>query len=104
MERMVKLGLTKSIGVSNCQLTMLLDIFTYAKIKPVTNQIEVHPYFVRKELVDFHKKLNVTITAFGPLSAPNYDYLRELVGIGKTSPLDDPIIKDLAKKYSKSPA
>ena len=37
MERMVGLGLTKSIGVSNAQIPILLDMMTYAKIKPVTN-------------------------------------------------------------------
>lgn len=45
MEDMVDQGLIRSLGVSNCQFTMLIDILTYAKHKPVTNQIEVHPYF-----------------------------------------------------------
>ena len=44
MESNVKKGLTKSIGVSNCTLPMLFDILTYCEIKPVTNQIECHPY------------------------------------------------------------
>jgi diketogulonate reductase-like aldo/keto reductase len=44
LERLVGLGLIKSIGVSNCSVSMLVDIMAYAKIKPVTNQIELHPY------------------------------------------------------------
>lgn len=45
LERLVKLGLIRSIGVSNATVPMLLDILTYAEIKPVTNQVEIHPYF-----------------------------------------------------------
>ena len=37
MEKVVELGLTKSIGVSNCSVPMLLDLLSYAKIKPVMN-------------------------------------------------------------------
>ena len=45
MEKMVELGLTKSIGVSNCTIPMMADMMAGAKIKPALNQIEVHPYF-----------------------------------------------------------
>ena len=37
MERMVELGLTKSIGVSNFQIPMMMDLFTYCKIRPAVN-------------------------------------------------------------------
>jgi len=37
MEDLVKKGLTKSIGVSNCTMTLLFDILTYCDIKPATN-------------------------------------------------------------------
>ena len=37
LERLVKLGLIRSIGVSNATTPVLLDILTYAEIKPVTN-------------------------------------------------------------------
>lgn len=47
MERMVEIGLVKSIGVSNCSIPMFFDILTYAKIKPAVNQIEVHPYLAQ---------------------------------------------------------
>ncbi len=44
MERMVDLGLAKSIGVSNCGVQLLMDMMTYCRIRPVVNQIELHPY------------------------------------------------------------
>lgn len=37
MEALVEKGLTKSIGVSNFNTQMLLDLLCYAKIKPVVN-------------------------------------------------------------------
>ena len=37
MEKLVKLGLVKSIGVSNMTVPQLMDMFTYCEIKPVTN-------------------------------------------------------------------
>ena len=37
MEECVHKGLTKSIGVSNCGMQLLLDILTYANIKPACN-------------------------------------------------------------------
>ena len=37
MELMVKIGLTKNIGVSNCGTQLLMDMMTYAEIPPVVN-------------------------------------------------------------------
>ena len=69
MERLVDAGLIKNIGVSNATTAVLLDLWAGARIKPVANQIELHPYFIQKELVAFHEKLNVKLIAYAPLSA-----------------------------------
>ena len=69
LERLVELGLIKNLGVSNCTIPMLIDLLAYAKVKPVTNQVELHPYLVQKDFVEFHKKLGVTVTAYAPLGA-----------------------------------
>jgi len=37
MEGLVKKGLTKSIGVSNCTVAMLLNVLSYAEIPPAVN-------------------------------------------------------------------
>ena len=44
-ERLREIGLTKSIGVSNCPVAVYLNMLAYAKVKPAVNQIEVHTYF-----------------------------------------------------------
>jgi diketogulonate reductase-like aldo/keto reductase len=53
LEHCVEIGLVKSIGVSNCPTAVLLDILAFCKIKPVINQIELHPYLTQKNFVDF---------------------------------------------------
>ena len=44
MEALVDKGMTKSIGVSNFNAQLLWDMLTYARHKPVVNQIELHPF------------------------------------------------------------
>lgn len=98
MEDLVKRGLVKSIGVSNFTTTMLLDLLTYAKVKPVMNQIEIHPYNTQTELVDFCKYKDITVTAYSPLG-------RQGVKTIKGPKLfDELIIKALAKKHKRTSA
>ncbi len=100
MERMVEIGLVKSIGVSNMLVPQLMDLFTYCKIKPVTNQIELHPYLVQRELVDFCHKYGVTVTGYAPLGAFAWPWKRP--EHKDLNVLAEPVIKELAEKYGKS--
>ena len=67
LERLVDAGLIKNIGVSNCTIPMLIDLWSYARIKPVINQVELHPYLVQKDFVAFNQKLGVVVQAYAPL-------------------------------------
>lgn len=95
MEELVDKGLVKSIGVSNFTTPMLLDLLTYAKKKPVMNQIEIHPYNAQLDFVDFCKKKNISITAYSPLGSH---------GPKENRPIEDKTIIEIAKKYDKTPA
>nr|WDD38949.1 NADPH-dependent codeinone reductase 2-like protein [Fagopyrum tataricum] len=71
MEECQKLGLTKSIGVSNfsCKkLQILLDVGT---IPPAVNQVEMNPFWQQKKLREFCKEKEIHISAFSPLGAYN---------------------------------
>jgi diketogulonate reductase-like aldo/keto reductase len=48
LEEAQELGLAKAIGVSNFRILDLERVLKIAKIKPVVNQIEFHPY-LRKQ-------------------------------------------------------
>ena len=53
MESLVEKGLTKSIGISNFNVQMTLDLLTYARIQPVCNQVELNPLCPQPQLVRF---------------------------------------------------
>lgn len=72
MEKVNEAGLTKSIGISNCNAMLFVDMLAGAKIKPVTNQIENNPHFAQTDLVKFMEKFGVTTTAYAPIGASGF--------------------------------
>lgn len=104
MEKLVGKGLAKSIGISNFNGQLLMDLLRYAKIPPATLQIEHHPYLTQEGLVKFAQSQGIAITAyssFGPQSFLEMDMQR-----AKDTPLlmDNVIIKKIADKHNKTPA
>ena len=55
MEKLVDDGLVKAIGISNFSCKKIDTLLSYARIKPVAVQVEVHPYFRNQKLVDHCK-------------------------------------------------
>ncbi|KAJ6519974.1 NADP-dependent oxidoreductase domain-containing protein [Mycena sanguinolenta] len=102
MEELVDAGLTKNIGLSNSQGSLILDVLRYARIKPQVLQIELHPYLTQEHLVDLAKTLDIAITAyssFGPQSYIELDMDR-----GATSLLTHDVVTSLSTKYNKTTA
>lgn len=97
MEALVKAGLTKSIGVSNFNVQSLMDMMAYCEIKPVCNQIELHPYLVQEDLVQYMKDNEIIPVAFCPLIRAG---LEDRSAPKNVFELD--LFKDLAAKYEKS--
>lgn len=100
MESLVKKGLVKSIGVSNFNVQILIDIFTYCEIKPSVNEFELNPYFQRKGLVDFCKKFGIHMIAYGSLVKS--DYMEKYKQGGNFDFANEEIVKELMKKYGRS--
>ncbi|XP_074861450.1 prostaglandin-E(2) 9-reductase-like isoform X2 [Carettochelys insculpta] len=103
MEACKDAGLVKSIGVSNFnrrQLEMILNK-PGLKYKPVCNQVECHPYFNQRKLLEFCKSKNIILVAYSALGSH-----RDEKWVDQSTPLllEDPVLNGLAKKYNQSPA
>lgn len=62
-----KLGLIKTIGVSNFLEHHLEKIIDETGVTPATNQIEIQPYFHNKENVAANEKFGIVSEAWSPL-------------------------------------
>lgn len=100
MEKLVEKGLVKSIGVSNFNSVQLTRILNAATIKPVTNQVECHPYLNQTKLFDFCKARGVTLTAYSPLGSPQRPWAKP----DEPSLLEDPKVLSIAKRLNKTSA
>jgi methylglyoxal/glyoxal reductase len=89
-EEIYKSGRTKSIGVSNYTIRHLEELFSYSDVIPVINQVEFNPFLYQKDLLDFCHKNNVRLEAYSPLV--------------KAQKLENKVLQNISKKYSKSSA
>ncbi|MDT2745940.1 aldo/keto reductase [Vagococcus fluvialis] len=88
MEEIYESGRAKAIGISNFHPQHIEDLMTTAKIKPMINQIELHPGLNQKDLVAYCKERDIAITAYSPL--------------GHGSLLENPVIKEIGEAHNKS--
>ena len=92
MEEYVEKGKFTSIGVSNYNPDALRRILKIAKIKPVVNQVECHPYNSKYPQVAEYEKEGVKVEAWSPL------------GAGRQGLLSDPVLNEIGKAHGKSAA
>lgn len=85
-----KQGLIRSIGVSNFLPEHLDKIIDETGVVPAMNQVERHPYFINKEVVEDNHKRGIIVEAWSPLGR-NLNDLRE-----------NETIQKIAEKYNKS--
>lgn len=100
MEKIVDDGLAKSIGISNFNKKQTDRLLSKCRIKPVTNQVECHPYLTQLKLDEYLRKQNILMTAYAPLGSPS----RPWAGADEPILIEDPNILNIAKKYNKSAA
>ncbi|OME69275.1 glyoxal reductase [Paenibacillus odorifer] len=90
LETLYKEGRVKAIGVSNFQIHHLEEVMKDAEIKPMVNQVELHPYLSQQALLSFCQEQGIQLEAWSPLMQGQL--------------LDQPVLKQIAAKYSKSVA
>lgn len=79
LEELYLKGKLKAIGVSNFNSSRLMDLCIHSTIKPMVNQIELHPYFQQKEIVELCRLENILIQAWSPLGQGKIDFSKEEV-------------------------
>lgn len=102
LEREMKNGRVKAIGVCNFHEKHLEALLAETDTVPAVNQVELHPYFSQKRLIQAHQRLGIVTQAWSPLGGVNvYDAATP----GKPRfVLEDPVITAIAEKRGKSPA
>lgn len=92
MEELYKEEKIKAIGISNFYPDRMVDITSFAKIKPMVNQIEIHPHYQQTEAIKWNKKYRLQVEAWAPF------------GEGRGGLFGNEILKNIGNKYGKAPA
>jgi diketogulonate reductase-like aldo/keto reductase len=90
LERIYKEGRARAIGVSNFLVHHLEDLLTGAEVKPMVNQVEMHPWLVQPDLRAFCRANGIVQEAWSPL-------MQGRVG-------EVPELGEIARRHGKSPA
>ncbi|KAG5274056.1 hypothetical protein AALO_G00158660 [Alosa alosa] len=96
-------GLVKSLGVSNFNRRQLELILKKPGLKhrPVSNQIECHPYFTQPKLMEYCKQNGIVVVGYSPLGTS-----RDASWVNLKCPpmLEDEVLVAIGKKYNKNSA
>ncbi|MFD3447869.1 aldo/keto reductase [Microbacteriaceae bacterium 4G12] len=91
LEKLYEEGRVRAIGVSNFHIHHLEQLLASCKVKPMVNQVELHPYLSQVELRNFCKQQNIQIEAWSPLMKGGEIF-------------KNPVIQQLAGQYEKTQA
>lgn len=92
MEELYEAGKIRAIGVCNFYPDRLTDLCMNAKIAPMVNQVELHPFFAQTGAIGNMKSLNVRPEAWGPMAE------------GKHGIFTHPVLTEIGRKYGKTAA
>lgn len=92
IEKAVKEGKVKAIGLSNFPDELLKEAIDAMEMKPQVVQVEAHPYYPQTDLKKILKENDMGLMAWYPL------------GHGDKSLIQEPVFGKLAEKYGKSNA
>lgn len=92
LEELYEAGKVRAIGVSNYHKQHIEALECTAKIMPMINQFEMHPYMSQRALIDLCKEYGMLYEAYSPLGGQNGPVL------------SDPIINEIAANRGKTTA
>ena len=92
LEKLYKDGKLKAIGMANCYPHVLADLCETFEIKPMINQVEMHPFFQQQLNLDTMNEYGVVPEAWAPFNE------------GLRGFFANPILVEIGKQYGKSAA
>lgn len=92
LEELYRTGAVRAIGVSNYHSQHIAELEGEAKIMPMVNQFECHPYFSQKSLIGLCKQYGMVYESYSPLGGQNGPVLA------------DEKIKEIAEKHGRTSA
>jgi alcohol dehydrogenase (NADP+) len=102
LEQLVEAGLVRHIGTSNMTIPKLRLLLRDARIKPVCNEMELHPHFQQPELFKFVVDSGMIPIGFSPIGSPARPDRDRTAS--DTSDTEDPLIVEIAKRLGVHPA
>ena len=94
MEKAVREGKIRSIGLSNWYIKELESFLPQIKIMPALVQNEIHPYYQDNEIIQYIQSRGIVVQAWYPLGGRGHQ--KEL--------LNDKVLKEIAQNHNKSVA
>ncbi|MGN1158583.1 MAG: aldo/keto reductase [Lachnospiraceae bacterium] len=92
LEDLYEEGKLRAIGISNFYPDRMVDIASFARIRPMVNQVETHPYHQQVTAKTYMDKYGVQMEAWAPF------------GEGRGGLFEDPVLKEIGAKYGKTTA
>ena len=101
MEKLLKTGKAKAIGVSNFSKPEMERLISNASVQPAIHQFEGHPWLQQREFADWNKSKGIHVTHYSPFGNQNELY-SNAGHIGKL--IDEPILNEIGQKHNKNSA
>lgn len=92
IEEAYEVGKLKSVGVSNFNPVKMTEFCEVVNVKPMVNQIELHPFYAQYDAIKHMRSYGCVPMAWGPLAE------------GKHSIFTHPVLSEIGAKYGKTAA
>ena len=92
LEELYDAGKLRAIGISNHYVDRMVEFANFTRIKPMVNQMEVHPFNQQVTLKEWMDKYDIHLEAWAPF------------GEGRKGLFENPVLESIGEKYGKTTA
>ena len=92
LEELYDEGKLRAIGISNHYVDRMVEFANFTRVKPMVNQMEVHPFNQQKQLKEWADKYEIRLEAWAPF------------GEGRNGLFENETLKKIGQKYGKTTA